>query len=374
MAIAGMALLAASLVCVVWVMHWCNRQPYFFVVSLIPGGARHKLTPANLLSQTARTTATLMLLTLPVVAAWLVRWRSARAGVLALVLCAAVAVSIGLACRGDLRAWLLPWLGFNLLSLNADALPVWLRWALSVLSVAAAVEWVVQMGAFSRTLWAAAAKHGQIHSQISEMERRAVWMLGPFSAAYALFLVPRGIYGVFDRYLMALVLGVVVSSLLLYQRSEKSAGEKDPDVPWECWVLLAAFAMFGTASLHDVFRGERARVLALHRLEAAGVARTAIAAGLGQDGWEQVVRSGHVNVPEIKVPAGTFRAAPGWGEPPGCTVQYAFAMPDIHPDYILETAPSSCFAASEYAPEPYKTWLPPFGRAILIDRIHAGSR
>jgi hypothetical protein len=361
---AAAGLLVASLVCVLLVVHWCNRQPYFDVLYVLPGGALHKLTLSNVSTQIAESTASLMLMTLPVVVVWVVRWRGVFAGLrLGLVLCVAVALTALLVGRGELNAWLMPWLQFSLPVLGAGSLPVWIRWVLSVVSVGAAVEWLVQMVAFCR-------------APKSEMERRALWLLGPFSVAYALFLVPRGLYGVFDRYLLGLVPGVIVSSLLLYElRRGRVGGKAAADsVTWECWVLFALFAAYGTAALHDCFSADRARVTALQQLEAAGVPKTAVTSGLGRDGWEQVAWNGHVNVVDVKIPAGAFRPVKGWSEPPGCSVQHSYAVPDIRPKYIVETVQSGCFAASEFVPVPYKTWMPPFGRAVFIGRMHADGQ
>jgi len=255
MVAATVTLLLASLAGVLLVVHWCNRQPYFDVLQFLPGGFIRMLTPVNLLVQAAKPIATLMLFTLPVVVVGVLRWRGVRAGVrLAVVLCGAVALSVWLAERRELSAWLMPWLGYSLESAGAYAVPVWIRWALSVLSVAAAVEWMVMMAAFCKKLWVSRKLWAARASRMDEMQRRAAWMLGPFSVVYALLLVPRGVYGVFDRYLTGLMLGVVVSSLLLYEgsaRGEESSPAADSGVPWVCWALLAVFAMYGTAGLHD---------------------------------------------------------------------------------------------------------------------------
>ncbi len=364
---AAACLLLGSVAYVLLVVHWCNRQPYFVVLYLLPGGAVHMLTPANLLAQAGKAIACLMLLTLPVVVVWVVRWRGVRAGVrLGVVLSAAVVMTALLEGRGDFSAWLMPWVPFNLVGMGAGGLPVWIRWPLSVLCVAAAVEWAAQMLAFIR-----APRNG---SQTSEMERRALWMLGPFSVAYAMFLVPRGLYGVFDRYLLGLVPGVVVSTLMLYELRRARSKTATNTLPWECWALLVLFAAYGTVALHDGFSADRARASALQQLEAAGVPATAVSSGLGRDGWEQVSLTGHVNVLEVKVPAGAFRAVKDWGELPGCSVPYSYAVPDIRPKYIVETSQSGCFAQSEYAPVPYSAWLPPFRREVYIDRIHADGQ
>jgi hypothetical protein len=359
---AAAGLLAGSVVSVLLVVHWCNRQPYFDVLYLLPGGVVHKVTLSNVSAQMAKATASLMLMTLPVVVAWVVRWRGVLAGVrVGVVLCVAVAVTALLAGRGELSAWLMPWLQFSLPVLGAGGLPVWIRWLFSVVSVSAAVEWLVQLVAFCR-------------APKSEMERRALWLLGPFSLVYAFFLVPRGLYGVFDRYLLGLVPGVIVSSLLLYESRGGRGNVQRNALPWESWAILLLFAGYGTAALHDCFSGDRARVIALRELEAAGVPKTAVTSGLGRDGWEQVALNGHVNVVDVKVPAGAFRAVKGWSEPPGCSVQHSYAVPDIRPKYIVETAQSGCFAASEFAPVPFKTWLPPFGRTVFIGRMHADGQ
>jgi hypothetical protein len=359
-------LLAVSLAWVLWVLHWCGQQMYFPHEKLLSGGWQHMMTPANLAAQPAKAFATLMLMALPVGLSWLVLWGYRLHGLAAgdrlrsVVWLGGVAVvclmaAAVLARRGVLDAWIFPWNPFNLINLGAGDLPVWLRVGVSELPVLVVAAWLEQM-------LRSRGQGGQ-----SRAEQEAFWILGPFSAVYSVLLIPRGLYGVFDRYLLVLLMGAVVFSLLMFERRARQLG-RPTGLPLVCLVPLLAFAVYGVGSVHDALAELRATTVALQELHDAGVPRESVAADMGPDGWVQVNAVGHVNFP-VPHPAETFHYPPPWTASTACEPQYSYLVPVISPKYILLAQPSACFPPSRFAPVAYRAWLPPFERSVRVDKI-----
>ena len=253
----------------------------------------------------------------------------------------------------------MPWLNFNLASLGMYSLPLWVRWLFSLLAVASGI-------ALAEQLWDLWSKRKLLTLRASE--RQAFWIVGPFTLAYMLSLVPSVLYSVFDRYLLALMVSMIVLSLVLYERQSAALSWRR-SLPALCTALLLVFAVYSVMSLHDGFARARATIQAIREVEDAGVPRTELTAGMGTDAWEQVQRSGHVNDPNLRIPVGAYKTLPTWGESPECRVWHYYLLPDFHPKYILQDAPTPCFSPSQFAPVIYRTWLPPHRRPIFIDRI-----
>jgi hypothetical protein len=354
--------LLLSLVSIVLMMHWCGTQPYFIPAKTFPTGARYLITPANLIAQTAKSIACLVLLIAPIAVCWLVRARdwTTRARLTGL---AALLVVIGLTLllvgHGPLSPWLVPWVPFNLVSLGLTDLPLWLRTSISILTVAIAIPLLPMLRDFLKA---------QKQSTASEQERRAFWIMGPFSAVYILFLVPRGLFSVYDRYLLALVLTAIVWSLLSFERRAREA-RRSIALPSICTVAIVVYCLFGIASVHDYFGLARGTVDAVEELRLAGVPRTAVTAGFGADGWVQVNLTGHLNDPQVKVPANAHRDVVSWTASDDCSIWDYYLLPDLHPKYIVEDRSSPCVGSSPYAPVVYRTWLPPFERKVFIDTV-----
>jgi hypothetical protein len=202
----------------------------------------------------------------------------------------------------------------------------------------------------------------------NEMERRAFWIMGPFTLVYIVFLVPRGLFSVYDRYLLALVLTAIVWSLMSYERQAREAG-RSTALPGICTAAIAVFCLYGIASVHDYFSLARAGVDAVEELRLAGVPRTKVTADFGADGWVQVNLSGHLNDPQIKVPANAHRDVTSWTASDDCSVWDYYLLPDIRPKYIVEQKQGVCFPSSTFAPVTYRAWVPPFERKVLIDVV-----
>ena len=98
-----------------------------------------------------------------------------------------------------------------------------------------------------------------------------LWILGPFSAAYVLALLPRAqLVPLLDRYALCLMPLAIALLLLLYQRSI------GPAVPTISFIVLAIFTFYAIADTHDYYADQRAGDIAIRKLTAAGVPETSI--------------------------------------------------------------------------------------------------
>ena len=183
------------------------------------------------------------------------------------------------------------------------------------------------------------------------------WLVGPFSAAYLLLIITRE--SIWDRYWIPLLFVLVLVLLRMYQGR---VGLRLPVLSYAVLVLVAAFSVMGT---HDLFATLRARLGAAEALEAAGIPRGSMYAGIEFDGWTQLLLNGHVNNPRVKNPPNSYRR---YLDPPStkCRPWWESWVPDIHADYELSYQPLSCVGSTQYGPFPYRTWLAPRLREIYV--------
>lgn len=187
-------------------------------------------------------------------------------------------------------------------------------------------------------------------------------LLGPFTAAYLLLLVPRGIWAqILDRYLLPLLVVALICLLRLHQ---ERISPKLPQVSWIFLVLFAAFGVFGT---HDWIASHRARLDAVHRLQAAGVPLTKIEAGYEFDGITQIDHDGAVYDPRVHYPAGMdLHPYLPAGVSVDCEYLFQPHTPAIHPEFFLAYQQVRCLAPSQFGDVTYRAWMPPFHRSIII--------
>ena len=147
-----------------------------------------------------------------------------------------------------------------------------------------------------------------------------------FSIAYFILLVTRSTeFDVFDRYLLPLV-PWVVPTLLLWSGSEfTQQGRLSPRGMPVAWVVLAVAAAYGIMSTQDLWSLARARVVAVEKLEAAGVPRTAIDGSFDINAWTQLMLTGRMNSLWVRNPPDAYNPALG-------------QTPSVVPVYRLEFA------------------------------------
>jgi hypothetical protein len=178
-----------------------------------------------------------------------------------------------------------------------------------------------------------------------------------FSLVYFTLLIIRGSeIDLFDRYLLP-IMPCAASVALLWPESAEARSASPARKPGlASWVTLAILAAYAILSTQDLWALARARVAAAQKLEAAGIPRTAIDAGLEYNGWTQLLATGHLNDRWALEPPGAYR--PQFG-----------TTPEVVPVYVLEYSPTAGTERSQFAPVPYFSLLPPFHKQVSIDRI-----
>jgi len=187
-------------------------------------------------------------------------------------------------------------------------------------------------------------------------------LLLPFTLAYIVLLCPRASVGdgVYDRYLLALILGALLVLARLYQE------RVSPTLPLLSVAVLAIVAVFSVAATHDYFAMSRARLAAAEELRSAGVPRTAIDAGFEYNSWTQVNQGGHLNDYRIVNPPGLYRPTTVYAEDDHCHPARPDLLPDIAARFALSYEPDLCGGPAGFAPVFYRNWLGPRGTAIYV--------
>jgi hypothetical protein len=186
------------------------------------------------------------------------------------------------------------------------------------------------------------------------------FLIGPFTIAYCLLLITRGV--AYDRYLLPLSFVVLLIALQLYQKISED------DISLVCGIFIAVFALFGVASMHDNFAMNRARLAATSELLQAGIPRREIRAGFEYDAWTELEISGYVNDDRLRLPVGSLRRFSPPKLPSDCISFFSEHTPSVLGSYLLTYEPISCFTPTDFAAIPYRTWLPPHGHSILIEK------
>lgn len=189
-----------------------------------------------------------------------------------------------------------------------------------------------------------------------------VWVLGPFSLAFVMLMLPRGLWTqMLDRYLLPLLPIALLFLLRLHQQRLASR------VPLLSWCVLALFSAFAVLGTHDWIANHRARLAAVQQLEQAGVPVWKIEAGYEFDGTTQIDQQGVVYDPRVTYPA-SLHIAPyePAGIAPDCTYLFNPHTPAVHAELFIANQQVPCLSPSAFTPVPYTAWLPPFHRQILI--------
>lgn len=190
-----------------------------------------------------------------------------------------------------------------------------------------------------------------------------------YLAAYtgAVTLASRTTGGLFERYVLPHIPILTIWIMLYTRRSlaavptgtrAAAAGEG-----WG-WAALAVATAVAVADTHDSFALTRSRLTAVSRLEALGVPRERIMAGIAIDGWEQIERGGHINDRRLRLPADAYRPLPPDGY---AAVRLRDCLPLLVPEYIVTADPQFFPGDGTPLPEvPFTTWLPPYDQKVRV--------
>jgi hypothetical protein len=176
-------------------------------------------------------------------------------------------------------------------------------------------------------------------------------LLGPFTFAYALLLLPSAAStGLFDRYLLGALVGALLCMVRYYQ------DRIQPRLPLASIVMVAIMAIYGIAVTHNMFALYRARIALAAEIRAAGVPDTSV-----DNGWEynfgvELQHANFINDPRMGLPAHAYVPTP---RPPAgpCQMWWYDKTPHIHPRYSVSFDPNACYGPAPFAPMHYSRWL-----------------
>ena len=204
-------------------------------------------------------------------------------------------------------------------------------------------------------------------NKLSDFEiswRQLLLLFGSFTGAYLILLLPRAATGtVFDRYVLPLLPIVLICLLRFYH---DHAGT---EIPALSFAFLALFAMYGIATTHDFFSAHRAQLSAASLIMSAGTPRTSIEGGFEFDGWTQLEAANYINDSRIRKPKDAYKKEEtGDNQAPECTFFFSPKTPAIKPAYYVVFKPLPCLSPDIWAEVAYRTWLPPFGAKVYVQK------
>ncbi|MGH7214160.1 MAG: ArnT family glycosyltransferase [Tepidisphaeraceae bacterium] len=398
LAIAVSAALAwvATFGAVALTMKWFVSQPY----SVPDPGMGQTLVAAargapRLVMLFVGLALTMTLMAMPVIIAAWPALRRGRAGALLVALLPLLAITF---LRPQYA--MAPWLG-NLINPNGVLggqdfeKPTPGRWAMwAVVSCLAYLALALLMANAIDRLWAQLARRGGLRAMVGAVlnppKPAGAMVLTVFAAAYLALLVPRAATDqMYDRYVIPLLPCLFAPLLILGGRGFRLAarpavsagtpgeggGDPPPEyresrpephpavapgeagrVPVSAWAALAVVAFYAIATTHDFMSSNRARLASARQLVAAGVPREQFSAGFEYDCWTQLMNQGRVNDPRLVNPPGAYRPGEGF-------------LPTVRPRYVVAPQRRLGLAASDLPPAPYRTILPPYGRAMMTQHV-----
>ncbi len=312
--VAGLLLWSVSVAFIFLCMHWFKQQPYA-VPEHFFSHAVNARTFVHLGSQTVKSFFCLVLITLPILVAWLplVRKFSSRSRLIILLVLAALGVLwIAMPKDNGGDSFMMPWVTHvfadlgtttqgNVLGPKPVNLHPWARVVISLAVAACALAFFTQLWSAvrqprGRKLEAEAARYDAGTSQPPSWSE-LFWIAGTFYLTYiALLMFRAGTLGIsiFDRYQLPLLAFNIIFLLRYYQQF---VAARLPRVT--TWVLII-FSVYGVAGLHDWYAYQRAVIQAADEVRASGVPRTAIRGGFEYDGWSTELSAvGHMDDPRL---------------------------------------------------------------------------
>jgi hypothetical protein len=340
-------------------MYWFQRQPYSLPEKILI----HPFPLEHAALQLIRALLDVPFLVLPITAIFLPGLRRSGRLVCASVWGLAVVYTLPDLLLGRHTTWLEPTLGqfvnahgfFDGLGIQGT-MPVFLprsvRVFFTLVSVGGSLGLLALLASpFTRSGGRAPASPGcaAVSAPTASWKQLGV-LLGPFTAAYLVLLIPRAADELFDRYLLALLVVALLVMLRCYQERVQ------PRLPATAAVLVALMGIYAIAATHNMFAFYRARTLLASELTAAGVPLISV-----DNGWEsnfdlQIQRAGYINDARIVLPANAFKPVP---PPPAATCR-AFLYersPVVQPLYGISFDPRACYGPAPFAPVTYSRWL-----------------
>jgi hypothetical protein len=249
--------------------------------------------------------------------------------------------------------------GFTMLKGQAPLfLARWMQALLTVVSLGGVVGLISSVLHSRRTAQPAAPAAAISWKQL-------LTLLGPFTLAYVLLLVPRTIaFALLDRYMFALLVVALFVLLRYYQERIR------PQLPLATLLPVALMAVYGVTVTHNLFALYRARVELAAELRAAGVPDTAV-----DNGWEynfetELQNAPYINDHRIASPANAYTVTPPL--PTGtCPMFWYDNTPHVRPRYGVSFDPQTCYGPAPFAPVHYSRWLASSPGSLYVVRYTA---
>ncbi len=380
---AAIAVWLFSLAFIYGTMRWFAHQPYSLRESLIEGYIDRDLV-FHFAGNVVRASFNMFLFLLPVLIAFAGRFpfrnrRIVRYATVSVLVLAAIALYLG--HSHHLIEWLAPFEGDgNFVSpgglvdipeigMRPLVLQPWVQAIVTIITLAVAISFlafVADRFRQHRTPCALRAYDPNAAGFRVPSWREIFVLLGPFSLGYIALLLHRGAFNtLYDRYLLPLLPIALILVIRFYQ---ETVADRLPPITI---AALTIFTVFGIAGTHDVFAVRRARIAAANELISAGIPRTSFYGGFEYDGWTQIEAMGFVNSGTMLMPDGFHeeKPIPRKMTVKPCNNRFAQNDPAIQPKFAISFDQQSCDGPSEFAPIPYRAWLPPFTKDLYIRKV-----
>lgn len=370
----GILLWLVGAVAIFLCIHWFHQQPYSIPEKLLPDSRLHVLSFGGTLVEML---LSVILFCLPVFIAFVPAL--SRVPRILLLWCGGSTVAF-LAVSPvifrhfhSLNSFLLaPYLGYvvtpmGLFRLVADdtiglqprVLPISVRLAIGILVILATLSFCL--------FGYKGARRSDVDEPIagSLTWHQLLTLILPLTLVYTALLLPRASsLDAYDRYLLLVCVSVLILVLRFYQEVVQ------PHMPPISVAVLAVFALWGIAATHDYFTMNRARLAVAEQIGRAGVPRTRTQAGFEYDYWTQIEAAGYLNNKRIEVPKGAYHAPSASRVPLYPDLSwYTDCTPAIDPKYVIVFSRQSNLEHTDFVPISYRTFLPPFGGTIYVERV-----
>lgn len=222
-----------------------------------------------------------------------------------------------------------------------------------------------------------AAYRRQSVSQSTLQQDQLSWrdisvLLLPFLVFNWLLFLPRAIFfALYDRYLLE-ILAVLIVYVLRWHQEHVSVR-----IPFLAVATMVLLSVLTVADTHDLFSAYRAQMRLTEELQNVGIPRTQIRGGFAFDLMTQVYAWGYINDPRMLNPPGAYKPQPET-EPlkiDGVICDYPMQqyVPVVRARYELTAESSPCLTTTNFPPESYHAWLPPFTRQLFVRGIVAAQ-
>lgn len=351
-------------------MRWLNHQPYVLPEHLLPHGISAHKSIVPLMRLCIRVSFEVLLLLAPVALSLYSGLRQRHPQARTVAACALVFLLLTVFIGGLSRKQMVlaPYLLLD--SHVASLFSTYLSFGSPLQGPAPTLTWaarlllsVLTFATFAAAWLAWVKRRAEVRSPDVIDDTSLAILTLPFCIAYFILLLPRALtMFTVDRYLLFLLPFAVLWLLRLSARLPQS------NISAPAVLCLVIFAVSSVAAMHDVFAIFRANLLALNRASSIGITREQISGGIEYDFITQLQHTRYIAVPGTRLAPGDIAAGMHFAPPSPCATQNIEITPAVQPTYLTATAEAPCQRVTAVQPVPLRTWLPPYGQVVVIDR------